>query len=80
MMQTAVEQLRQGLAVDRVLAYRLFPDGSDSCLVEAVFAPCPSGEDQSRIQTAAMQQRQLFASRFAYGDVTSDVSKRALPP
>lgn len=47
MMQTVVDQLRQVLAVDRVLAYQLFPDGSGSCLVEAAVDPCLAMQGQS---------------------------------
>lgn len=45
--QTAVERLQQILAVDRVLAYQLFPDGSGTCLVEAVTEPYPAMQGQA---------------------------------
>lgn len=42
MMQIAVERLQRVLGVDRVLAYRLFADGSGVCQAEAVNPAYPS--------------------------------------
>jgi PAS domain S-box-containing protein len=46
-MKAAVERLRLLLAVDRVIAYQLFPDGSGTCLAEAVTNSYPTIQGQA---------------------------------
>ena len=46
-MQAVVAQLRQTLAVDRVLTYQIFPDNSGICMAEAVAEQYPVMQGQS---------------------------------